>query len=162
MQKSIEKTLQTAANLKNKIFTMAEIQVKTPSPFTVISETATIPPSTIPNKKQSIWAQIVKRNPDTNEDFQSVKKFKKTINSFFSSFSIKISQAIFRKKRLIIKSKNLNMKIIFNHIQNNINKTFKNINISVVITTVKKMTKNNIILTTMKKTAANLMLHKNI
>ena len=141
MQKFIEKNLQTTANLENKIFIMIEIQAKAFSALTVTSETATIPPSVIPNQKQSIWVQIAKRNPDTDEDFQYVKKFKKTINHFLSSLSIKTSQATFRKKRLIIKSKNFNMKIVFSHIQNNINKVFENTNISVVITIVKKWQK---------------------
>ena len=135
MQKSIEKTLQTTANLENKISTMAEIQAKAPSPPTVTPETAKIPPSAISNQKQSTWAQIAKRNPDTDEDFQYVKKSKKTINSPLSSLSIKTPQAIFREKRLIIKSENLNMEIVFSHIRDNINKTFENANISVVITT---------------------------
>ena len=86
MQKSIEKTLQTTANLENKIFTMIELQVKTFFPSTVTSETATIPLSTISNQKQFIWVQIIKRNSNTNENFQYVKKFKKTINFFFHHF----------------------------------------------------------------------------
>ena len=97
MQKFIEKTLQTRANLENKIFTMVEIQIKTFFPFTITSETTTIPLPTISNQKQSIWVQIVKWNPDTNENFQYVKKFKKTINFFFHHFQSKHHRQFLKK-----------------------------------------------------------------
>ena len=118
-----------------------------------------------PQQTQFTWAQVIKNDPNLNSDrFQYVvkKKCRKTLSPQRPPSATQASASSFRNKSLIIKPENRNMEIIPGQIRDKINKAFENAKIPVVVTTVKKTFKNNIIITTLTGTAAELMLRKDV